>query len=560
MLSRLHLKDFAIAAEITIELDRGLGVISGETGAGKSLLVDALLLLSGARADAGVVRHTADRAELLAEFTLDDAPAARAWLQAQELDDDDDCQLRRVIRADGGSRAWINGRPSTAGQLAELCGHLIEIHGQHEHQALLDRGQQLALLDAWAGHQDLVTEVAQAAGDVQSLRRELLALRELGEHPEQLPWLQEQIEELSALNLHPPDIEALQAEVRRQHAGAGLLAAMQQALDLLGDEHPHGSRRSLRQALLSLHKASSWEPGLQEVIGSLDSAAIQLDEACAGIVRLLDGIDPDPQRLQDLEAKLGQLHDLARKHRAPLAELEQRLRQLKDEASRIEQAAGRAERLGAELADAEARWQQVAARLSGSRRQAAQRLCADTSALMDELGMAGGRVEIEFEPLAAEQGASALGAERIEWLVSTNPGQPPRPLRRVASGGELARISLAIEVAALGADAVPTMVFDEVDSGIGGAVAEVVGRKLRALAAARQVLCVTHLPQVAAQGHYHCRVQKNRASDNTFSLIERLEPTARVEEIARMLGGIDITPTTREHARQMLEGAAAAPR
>lgn len=554
MLSHLTLQDFAVVSRAELAFGTGMTVVSGETGAGKSLLVDALMWLTGARADAGIVRHGAERAELAAEFDLSDAPAAVDWLRENELDDDAACQLRRVIRADGGSRAWINGRPATLGQLSALGALLVEIHGQHEHQALLDRGQQLALLDAFGQHGPLLDAVRDAARRWAGLDRELADLARAGDVGERLAWLEHQVQELAAESLDAESLEELAAAHRRQANAAGLIQGCEVALARLAGDEGLSLQRLLHQTQAELARLADDEPRLAGVLSLLESAGIQLDEAASGIERLHDDFDLDPDRLRTLEDRLARLHDLARKHRVPLEELATRRDQLQEELDGLAGAGERAARLGRDRDVAAREWNEAATRLGQARAGAARRLGEAVAALMDELGMSGGVFTVALEPLDTTRPAPQ-GAERCEFLVSANPGQPPRALRKVASGGELARISLAIEVAALGLDAVPTMVFDEVDTGIGGAVAEVVGQKLRALGAERQVLCVTHLPQVAAQGHHHYRVSKAVEADTTHSQVEALDDKARVEELARMLGGVEITKEVRANARQLLSRA-----
>ncbi|KAA2286054.1 DNA repair protein RecN [Arenimonas fontis] len=554
MLVHLSLRDFAVVSRAELAFGPGMTVVSGETGAGKSLLVDALMWLTGARADAGIVRHGAERAELTAEFRLDDAPEALSWLRENELDDGEGCQLRRVIRADGGSRAWINGRPATLGQLAELGGRLVEIHGQHEHQALLDRGQQLALLDAFGRHEALLATVQEAARRWSALERERQQLDQAGDVADRLAWLEHQLAELDAERLEAEALEELGAAHRRQANAAGLLEGCGHALArLAGDEGPSVARL-LHQVAADLGRLAGDEPRLAEVLALVESAGIQVAEAASGLERVRDGLDLDPERLRALEDRLARLHDLARKHRVPLAGLAARREALRAEHQGLAGAGERAEHLAREATAAMADWRRAAAELGKARHKAAEALGAAVASLMAELGMAGGRFEVALEPL--EDGRpSPQGGERCEFLVSANPGQPPRPMRKVASGGELARISLAIEVAALGLDSVPTMVFDEVDTGIGGAVAEVVGQKLRTLGAERQVLCVTHLPQVAAQGHHHFQVSKSVAGDSTHSQVAALDEAGRIEELARMLGGVEITREVRANAKQLLSRA-----
>lgn len=553
MLLSLSLRDFAVVDTLELDFSGGMTVVSGETGAGKSLLVDALLWLTGARADAGIVRHGAERAELAAEFALDDAPEAAAWLREAELDDDGACQLRRVIRADGGSRAWINGRPATASQLSALGERLVEIHGQHEHQALLARAPQLELLDAFGRHAAQVEAVRGLAAEWAALERRIAELARAGDVGERVAFLDHQLDALGRESLAPAEIDDLLAAHRRQAHAATLLDGCDAALERLeGDDGP-ALARAVRHVAADLARLREHEPRLGEVAQGLESAGIQLDEAARTLAHIRDGFDLDPARLADLDARLGRLHELSRRFRVPLDQLEARRRALADELEALRGAGEALATLGAQRGPLAARWGEAAARLTLARTAAADALGTAVSALMDELGMPGGSFVVVLEP--APPGPNPLGAERVEFHVSANPGQPPRPLRKVASGGELARIALAIEVAALGLDPVPTMVFDEVDSGIGGAVAEVVGRKLRTLAGRCQVMCVTHLPQVAAQGHHHLQVSKSVDAGATRSAVAALGDKARVEELARMLGGVEITRETRANAKQMLQRA-----
>jgi DNA repair protein RecN (Recombination protein N) len=556
MLTRLTLRDFAVAAAAELDFGPGLTVISGETGAGKSLLVDALGFLSGLRADSGMVRHGATRAELHAEFAVDDGHAASAWLREQEFDDGGACVLRRTLRADGGSRAWINGRPATLSQLAELASALVEIHGQHEHQALLSRPSQLALLDAFGGHGDALARVRAAAEAWNGLLAERERLSRAGDVGERLDWLQHQLDELEREALAPDALAELSASHRRHAHAAGLIAACDDALARLsGDEAP-SLPRQVHQVRSAIAREQAHEPRLAEVDAMLDAAAIQLDEATLLLQRIRDDLDIDPAQLAALDARLARIHELARKHRVAPEELAARRDAFAAELAELQGAGERLQVLDDEIARAAGAWRRAADALGAARRQAADRLSSATTALLGELGMGGGVFEAALEPVTGDR-PDPQGAERVEFLVSANAGQPPRPLRKVASGGELSRISLAIEVAALGLDAVPTMVFDEVDSGIGGAVADIVGRKLRALGASRQVLCVTHLPQVAAQGHAHYRVSKSDEDGSTRSSVRRLSEGERAEELARMLGGVDVSKEARAAARKLLAGAQA---
>lgn len=554
MLVHLSIRQFAVVSAAELTFGAGLTVISGETGAGKSLLVDALGLIAGLRADSGVVRHGADRAELIADFDLADAPAARAWLFDAELDDrdaPDACQVRRVIRADGGSKAWINGRGATLAQLSEFTGHLVEIHGQHEHQALLSKPRQLDLLDAFGRTDSARAEVAAAAAQWTALLRERDALTARGDVSERIAWLEHQHSELDR---DLPDAAAyaqLQADHRRHAHAADLITACDHVFSQLAGDDAGGLSASLHRSRGELQRASEHEPRLRDVDAMLDAATIQIDEAIALLDRVRDDLDIDPAALDLLDGRIARLHDLARKHRVAPEALSAHRDAMASELDALRMAGERLVSLDAEIDRARLAWRAAAATLTSSRTAAAARLTEATTRLIGELGMGGGHFDVALEPHDSEK-PDPSGAERVEFLVAANPGQPARALRKVASGGELSRISLAIEVAALGLDAVPTMVFDEVDSGIGGAVADIVGRKLRALGASRQVLCVTHLPQVASQGHAHYRVSKAAAEGVTQSAVVRLTAKDREEEIARMLGGVELTKEIRSAARSLL--------
>ncbi|MEA9657466.1 DNA repair protein RecN [Xanthomonas campestris] len=554
MLRHLSIKDFAVVRATELEFGPGMTVVSGETGAGKSLMVDALGFLSGLRADSGVVRHGADRAELSAEFQLPAEHPGLTWLADNELDDDAQCQLRRIIRADGGSRAWINGRPVTSSQLSDLAARLVEIHGQHEHQALMARNSQLALLDAYARNSAQREQVRQASQRWQALLDERDALSAQGDVSDRIGFLEHQLAELEREDLDPAAIAALDTNHRRQAHATALIGACESVVQQLnGDEGP-SALGLLQDSRHDLARVAEHEPRLGEVDALLDSAAIQIEEALALLDRVRDDLDADPTQFEAMERRLGRLHDLARKHRVAPDELAAHRDHLTAEVESLRGADERLQQLDKHIAAAIGVWQGAASVLSASRQSAAQALSTATTTLIGELGMGGGQFLIQLQPQETLR-PDPNGAERVEFLVAANAGQPPRALRKVASGGELSRISLAIEVAALGLDSVPTMVFDEVDSGIGGAVADIVGQKLRALGEERQVLCVTHLPQVAAKGHAHYRVSKAPVDGMTQSAVELLGPQARQEELARMLGGVEVSKEARAAARKLLQSA-----
>ncbi|AGA91264.1 DNA repair protein RecN [Thioflavicoccus mobilis 8321] len=554
MLTHILIKDLAIVSTIEVDLDGGMTALTGETGAGKSIMIDALGLALGDKADAGLVRAGSERAEIVATFDLTACPAARAWLADQALDDEDSCIVRRLLVREGRSRAFINGRPATGAQLGELGERLVDIHGQHAHQSLLRPAAQRALLDEYGGHRELAERVAAAHRRYRDLDEQLRGLEAAGaQRTERLELLRYQVDELAALALGADELDELDREQRRlgnlgrlQETSAALLLRLSEGEPALQDE--------LRHAGVELAELCTIDARLEESRELLESAAIQVDEAAANLRQYLDGLDVDPATIEAVETRLGEIHDLARKYRVFPQQLLDTLETWRRDLVELEEGEVRLEAIAAERDQAHEAFLALAAELSEARADAAKRLGATVTEAMQQLGMAGGRFAVELTRLDAEAGG-AFGLDRIEFRVSANPGQPLQPLAKVASGGELSRISLAIQVATAECGGVPILVFDEVDVGIGGGVAEIVGRLLRRLGEARQVLCVTHLPQVAAQAHRQIKVRKHNRRDQTFTEILALDANARVEEIARMLGGAAITAKTRAHAQEMLETA-----
>jgi DNA repair protein RecN (Recombination protein N) len=549
MLKYLHIRDFVIVDRLSLEFGAGFTVLTGETGAGKSILVDALSLILGERADAGVVRNGCERAEIEAEFDIGKLPLLEAWLEQNEFAGDPGvCLLRRLVDAGGRSRAFINGRSATLQQMREAGEFLVDIHGQHAHQSLLKSGSQRELLDAYGGLTALAAETGKACREWQSLARER-AEREknAAAYAEERSRLEWQVKELAALNFSPREWEDLLAEHARLTHAASLMEGAQYGLEILS-ESDNACLSQVASVVSRLNALTEYDPGLREVLDILEPAEIQLREAAYSLRHYLQRLDLDPGRLEECERRLQDVHDISRKYRTTPDELPGLLA---EKQARLEQLQGFEP--GGDLAERErlarGRYLDAAGRLSEGRKAAAQELGEKVSAAMQDLAMAGGRFEVALHPL--EEG-DAHGLEEVEFLVSAHEGLPPRPLAKVASGGELSRISLAIEVVTSRVSLIPTLVFDEVDVGIGGGVAEIVGKMLKTLGAERQVLCITHLPQVAALGERHWRVTKSVGDGQVVSRIDMLDKSARVEEIARMLGGVEVTDTTRRHAQEML--------
>ncbi len=555
MLSGVSVKNFAIIDAVALELGPGLTVLTGETGAGKSILVDALGLVLGDRADAAAVRHGADRAEISASFDLGALPEVANWLAEQALDADDECVLRRVISAEGRSRAWINGTPTTLQTLRELGERLVDIHGQHEHQSLTRPAAQRELLDARLPDTALVGAVADAWQAWRSAVEERTRLEGAGREREQrLDLLRYQLRELEGCNPQPGEAAPLAAEFSRL-ANAGKLAeAAGGALELVYEGESGAAHDAVARAAASLAELADVDPRLAGPQRLLAEAEIQLSEAATELRRYLGALEMDPARLDDVQVRLEGLKTLAHKHQVAPDALPARLNALADEIEELEQAEIRLGRSAERVATAERHYREAAGRLGQARAAAAAHFSEQVSALMHQLGMPGGRFVAAVEH-DADAPCALHGLDTVEFRVSANPGQPPAPVARVASGGELSRISLAIQVAAKSTRPIPVMVFDEVDSGVGGGVAEIVGRRLAEIGQRAQVLCVTHLPQVASQAQNHLRVVKLTDGEITRTSLKLLTEAEKVEELARMLGGVEITGTTRAHAREMRKHA-----
>jgi DNA repair protein RecN (Recombination protein N) len=553
MLKRIAIRDFVIVEHSVLEFDAGFTVLTGETGAGKSILIDALSLVLGERGDAGMIRTGAKQAEVSAEFELArNADGLAAWLAEAGLEGDPGlCLVRRIVEAGGRSRAFVNGHATTVAQLRELGERLVDIHGQHAHQSLTRPLAQRELVDAYAGCIDLAAEVGEAHRRLSELESRYAAAcsdaARLARERDELRW---QAAELERLDFQPQAWAELNAEHARSSHAASLIEAASAAIETLAEGELAATR--LMAAVASrLSRAAELDPSLAAVLEMVAGAQIQIDESVHELERYRSRLDVDPARLAEIESRLQAVHDACRKLRltpqmlpgalltaqARLAELEHDL-----DLSRLER----------EIADAKAAYRPLAARLTAARRKAATKLGREVTSAMQELALGGGRFEVAIEPLAE---ATAHGMERIEFRVAAHASVEPGSLAKIASGGELSRLSLAIQGALVQVAQVPTLIFDEVDAGIGGRVAEIVGRMLRRLAQRHQVMCVTHLAQVAACAEHHWRVSKEEQKGAVASRVQQLDEALRIDEIARMLGGLEITRATREHAAEMLREA-----
>lgn len=560
MLRHIQIRHFAIVDELSLDLYSGMTVLTGETGAGKSILLDALGMALGDRAESGIIRAGVDRAEVNADFTITHHQGVQNWLREHELDDDDQCLIRRTINRDGRSKGYINGRPVPMQMLRELGEQLVDIHGQHAHQSLLKREVQRQALDAFANtsastsnaeHSQLVSDTARHFLQWQQLNVTFKQLQTSHQQREdRLELLRYQVQELRELNLTPEEYANLETEHARLANLNQLREGGEEVLHTLSGDDQTTLTEMVEHCAIQLQKLLSVDPALANVCETLQGAAIQSREAAAELRSYLEGLSMDPEQFQSLNERLGLIHDLARKYRVIPEGLPSLLEQLEGELTELEQAEIQLESISAEIANSEKAYLECASRLSASRQKAARKLAKAVTDNMSQLGMAHGVFEIALESL---DDYSLHGQERVEYRVTTNPGQPVQPLAKVASGGELSRISLAIQVIAAGTGNIPTLIFDEVDVGIGGAIAEVVGRLLRNLSDSRQVLCVTHQPQVASLANHHLQVSKQANKQKTITDVSPLTEKDRVDEIARMLGGLEITEQTLAHAQEMIE-------
>lgn len=556
MLKFLSIRDFVIVDRMELEFVPGFTVLTGETGAGKSILIDALSLVLGERSDPGEVRNGCERAEISAEFDIRGLPGMENWLRENGFESDDDggvCLMRRIVDIGGRSRGFINGYSATLQQLRAAGEKLVDVHGQHAHQSMLRSDAQRELLDAFSGSHELPRSTAEVYRRWQGLQQRRLAWEQNAtaflQEREQLEW---QANEITALNFSLDEWQTLQADHSRLSHAASLLEAAQMGLEALS-EGESAALVQINAVISRLHNLLDCDTDLKTALDLLESAQIQLQEGVYELGHYQQRLDLDPQRLQEMEERLSAIHATARKYRVTPAELPELLRTMTDRLKELDQGDD-GETLAREEAAARDEYLRLAKKLSEARRKAAITLAQQVTAAMQTLAMAGGEFSVALTPL--EQG-TAHGMEQIEFQVSSHQGLPLRPLAKVASGGELSRISLAIQVITSKLGAAPTLIFDEVDAGIGGRVAEIVGGLLKKLGTERQVMCITHLAQVASAGDHQWQVTKSvdpGDGGKVSSRITVLEKQERVEEIARMLGGEKITETTRKHAAEMLRG------
>jgi DNA repair protein RecN (Recombination protein N) len=563
VLRHLLIRNLAIIDTLELAFDAGFGVLTGETGAGKSILIDALGLVGGSRADASLVRTGTDKAEVVAEFSLEDCPAAVAWLVGRELQgEDESCTLRRLVFAEGRTRAFVNGTPVSAAELRELGETLIEIVGQGDSQSLMRPDVQRDRLDAWARADAVVSAVAATCAEFRRLDAEIETLHKReSTDPARLDYLRFQLQELDALALGNDELENLEIEHRRLANAGRLIADGGRAQDLLYGGEPN-AYDLLTSAVSTLRTLAPLAPEFGEVEALAETAQLQAREAADALRRLIERLDLDPERLTGLEARLAAIHDVARKHRLRPVELPARRDALAAEISMADMAGAALLALNDQRDAALQRYREAAADLTAVRQTAALTLTTVATERIRVLGMPDARLVVVVEPIS--RGPSPHGDDAVRFEFSANPGQSLRPLAKVASGGELSRISLALHVvlrseghsgddhAGTGAG---TMIFDEVDAGIGGTAAEIVGRQLRLLGDRQQVLCVTHLPQVAAQGQLHFGIRKDLRDGQTFTRVETLDAGGRASELSRMLGGSADTPATRALAEDLLDRA-----
>ncbi|NLW06257.1 MAG: DNA repair protein RecN [Pseudomonadaceae bacterium] len=549
MLVNLSIQQLAIVDHLELEFSKGMTVITGETGAGKSILLQALGLALGDRPDSSSVRHGSDRAEITASFDLSQLPQAKDWLEERELGSNE-CILRRSLFNNGRSKAWINGQPSPVQQLKELGGLLLDIHGQHAHQSLLRKETHLKIIDQYAGLQKQTAQLTTTYRSWHTTHKRIENLRQQDDvQRARIQLLRYQVEELDQLALQAEELGELEAEQQQLANAEQLIQTSQQALALC--DHEEGAALQLvNQALQLINELKT--PSLAAVLQMLGEAQIQLQETSRELEHYASTLEIDPERLKWVEERLSAIYQTARKHHLQAEDLANHHAQLKSELNELDNGETSLDLLSNELEQLTEKYRNQAVQLHQQRKAAANKLQQAVDEQLAYLGMEKSQFKVSFKPL---EGLHALGTDDLEFLIAPNPGQPAKPLIRIASGGEISRISLAIQVITAQTSSIPTLVFDEVDVGISGATAEIVGRLLKQLASRGQILCVTHLPQVAAQGDQHLHIHKLIDQNTTLTKMALLDEKGRVGELARMLGGIKLSERTLAHAKEMLKGS-----
>ncbi len=551
MLQELTIQNLALIEKLQLNFHAGFSTLTGETGAGKSILLDALGLSLGERADSSLVRHNTPRADVTAQFNIEHLQNVQAWLTQHELDDEQDCFLRRTVTPEGRSKAYINSRPVPASQLKKLGNLLIDIHGQHEHQSLLSNAKQLDLLDAYAAHSALVSSCKQHHQTWQALQLQLKTLLESqADHQNRLELLHFQNSEFNEIQPVQDEFETLSQEQHQLSHAKEIQNSCQTAYEAIEGES--GAVEKINQAIYSLEQIADVTPLTQTNLAQLNSALIEIQEAAGDIQQQASATELDPQRLNTIEERLSQLFSLAKKYNIDPSDLTTKQQQLQQSLLELTQSEHSLDTLKQEIENAFIQFKSHAIQLQNSRQKAAKKLSKVVTEGMQTLGMPNGLFEVRLETLETP---NATGLDKAAFYVTANKGQPPQPLAKVASGGELSRISLAIQVATAEVASLPTLIFDEVDVGIGGGIAEVVGKKMQQLGQHKQILSITHLAQVASHGHCHLQISKKTRHEQTYTHVTELSTEQRIEELARMMGGLILTEQTLSHAKEMLKTA-----
>ncbi len=557
-LTELSIRNFAIIKQLEIEIDEGLTVVTGETGAGKSIMLDALNLILGSRAESEMVRHGEDQCEITALFDIAGLKNVREWLSERDLlnaqEDQDNCLVRRVVRVSKPTKCYINDQPATLTSLRELGYMLVDLHGQHEHQSLMRLPEQRRIIDQFADHGEALKVMAKLASKIHRIERELQSVSQnQTDNADRMELLSFQLNELDEASIVDGEFEELEQEHSRLSNSQGLIDGIQATIDALFHNETSNVSAELGKAVKQISDLHEFDHNLGDANELLNSALAQVEETQSSLESALSKIDKDPERLQEVEQRRDTLINLARKHRCSESTLPERHQALQAEYERLESAHSQPEKLQKELSELKDNYAKVAFAISSKRQEVAEQLSTAISEQMQDLGMSGGALSIKVEPhISDDVIVSEHGIDHIEFMVSTNHGMPLKSLNKTASGGEMSRISLAIQVITSERSDTPTLVFDEVDVGVGGKVAQIVGTRLRKLGKNAQVICITHLPQVASQGEQHIFIDKVSNEDETYSTLVKLNDEMRTLEIARMLGGEIITDRTKAHAQEML--------